>query len=73
MQTIKDLRQARGWTQLELAYKLGITPLTVSKWERGVSEPRVTQLRNMAELFEVQMDEIDLITREEEHPSKIAA
>lgn len=73
MQTIKDLRLVRGWTQLELAYKLGVTPLTVSKWERGVSEPRVTQLRNLAELFEVPMDEIDLVARDEEDLSKIAA
>jgi transcriptional regulator with XRE-family HTH domain len=73
MRTIKELRLAQGWTQLELAYKAGITPLTVSKWERGVSQPRVTQLRKLAELFHVSSDDIALVTRNEVVEGKAAA
>jgi transcriptional regulator with XRE-family HTH domain len=73
VKTIKELRLERGWTQLDLAYRAGITPLTVSKWERGVSEPRVTQLRKLAELFEVSMDNIDLVEREEDLMGKAVA
>lgn len=36
---IKTLRQARGWTQLALAEKLGVEQSTVSRWERGQARP----------------------------------
>ena len=59
MRTIRDLRQDRGWTQLELANALGVTPVTVFNWERGHHEPKATQLRARAGAFGVSMDEID--------------
>ncbi len=65
MKTIKDLRDERGWTQLELANQLGVTPSTIYNWERGRFEPRVSQLRELARLFGVKMDDIDLATPDE--------
>lgn len=59
VKTIKELREAAGWTQLELAVKIGVTPTTISAWERGMYEPRASQLRALAEAFGVRMDEID--------------
>ncbi len=67
--TIRDLREASGWSQFELAVKVGVTPGAVGKWERGVSEPKVTQLRRLAEEFGVLMDQIDLV----ETAGKLAA
>jgi transcriptional regulator with XRE-family HTH domain len=67
--TIRDLREASGWSQFELAVKVGVTPGAVGKWERGVSEPKVTQLRRLAEEFGVLMDQIDLV----EPAGKLAA
>ena len=64
MKTIRELREARGWTQLQLAYKLGVTPATVSNWERGVFEPKAGQLRALARAFGVSMDEIDFVESE---------
>jgi transcriptional regulator with XRE-family HTH domain len=58
MRTIRELREARGWTQLELATRLGVTPSTVYNWERGRHEPRAGQLREMARLFGVGMDDV---------------
>jgi len=58
MRTIRELRQERGWTQLELANHLGVTPATVFNWERGRHEPKASQLRAMARLFGVSMDVI---------------
>ncbi len=66
MKTIRELREERDWTQLDVAYKVGVTPATVSNWERGIYEPKVTQLRKLAQLFGVRMDEIALIGEEEE-------
>jgi putative transcriptional regulator len=58
MKTIKELRTERGWTQLELANHLGVTPSSVYNWERGKFEPRLSQVRALALLFEVPMEEI---------------
>ncbi len=64
MRTIRELREEQRWTQLELAYKLGVTPATVSNWERGVYEPKVSQLRAIARLFDVSMDDVALVEGE---------
>lgn len=36
---IASVRTKLGLTQLQLAQLLGVHPLTVSKWERGLLEP----------------------------------
>ncbi len=59
MRTIRELRESAGLTQLELANELGVTPSAVYSWERGRNEPRASQLRLMATLFRVSMDDID--------------
>jgi len=61
MKTIRELREDHGLTQLEVAYRLKVTPATVSNWERGIYEPKVAQLRALAHLFGVRMDDITLI------------
>jgi transcriptional regulator with XRE-family HTH domain len=60
-QTIRELRTQHQWTQVELANRLGVTPSTVYNWERGNWEPRASQLRQLATLFGVRMDEIKLL------------
>ena len=37
---IREWRDRMGWTQDQLAEALGVFPLTVSKWERGVQPPQ---------------------------------
>ncbi|MCC6629127.1 MAG: helix-turn-helix transcriptional regulator [Chloroflexi bacterium] len=61
MQTIAELRRERGWTQLELANKLGVTPVTVYNWERGKYEPGASMFRRIAQSFGVSMDDIALV------------
>jgi transcriptional regulator with XRE-family HTH domain len=63
MQSIRQLREERGWTQLELASRLGVTPITVYNWERRQHEPRGSQLRALARAFDVSMDDIDFETQ----------
>ena len=72
MKTIRELREGLGWTQLDVAYKLGVTPATVSNWERGIYEPKSSQLRAIARLFGVAMDDIAFI-EEAEASKKVAA
>lgn len=58
--TIRELRLAAFMTQADLAKKLGVRAETVSTWERGVVEPRLSHIRAMAEVFGVDPGEIDL-------------
>ena len=73
MKTIRELREERGWSQFELAVKAGVTPGTVGNWERGKSEPKISQVRVLAELFEVSMDVIEVADREGAAEGKQAA
>lgn len=50
---ISGLRKKRGWTQVLLADKLGITPQSISKWECGIGYPDVTLFPVIADLFGV--------------------
>ncbi len=53
---ISELRQSKGWTQIELAGRLNYTDKAISKWERAESVPDVTVLVQIADLFEVPLD-----------------
>jgi transcriptional regulator with XRE-family HTH domain len=59
MQTIRELREGRGLTQLQLGNMLGVTPVTVYNWERGQHMPTAPQLRALARVLGVSMDAID--------------
>lgn len=39
---IRTRRQVLGLLQREVAHRLGITPQTLSNWERGLTSPRTT-------------------------------
>ncbi len=60
MRTIRELRQERGWTQFELAIKIGVQPQAVYFWESGRRAPRVAQVRKLGQVFEISSDEIIL-------------
>ena len=53
---IKELRQARGWTQADLARRLGVTRNGVNSWEQGLSMPSPASLVDLARLFSVSTD-----------------
>lgn len=36
---VSEIRNKLGLSQVQLAQLLGVHPLTISKWERGVSDP----------------------------------
>ncbi|MEA2531366.1 MAG: hypothetical protein QOG89_3010 [Thermomicrobiales bacterium] len=61
MKTIRVLRQERGWTQFEVALKVGVQPQAVYLWESGRRTPQVPQMRKLGELFGICSDEIDLV------------
>lgn len=55
-ENIKKYRILKNFTQEDLAEHLGITPQSVSKWERGESYPDITLLPALANIFETSID-----------------
>ncbi len=47
------LRKKNGMTQENLAFKLGISRQSVSKWENGETEPELSKLKEIANIFSV--------------------
>lgn len=50
---IRELRQSKGMTQLELAEKIGVSDRAVSKWECGKGLPDISMITAIAEGFGV--------------------
>ena len=55
-ENIRSFRKGMGFTQEQLAERLGITLAAVSKWERGTSEPDLAYIMDLAEIFHVSVD-----------------
>ncbi len=52
---IKELRQSKGWNQMEMAVKLGITPAHISLWETGQTMPDSRYLDILCKEFGVEL------------------
>ncbi len=55
---IKELREKKGMTQLELASALNLSDRTISKWETGRGYPDITFLERIASLFSLSVSEL---------------
>lgn len=55
---INDHRKIRNMTQEELAEKLNVSPQAVSKWENDLSIPDLPTLVELADLFQISLDEL---------------
>ena len=54
---LKKLRKQRKLTQHDIAEALHISQTSVSKYERGESEPDIEMLIKMSDFFDVTVDE----------------
>jgi len=52
---IKQVREERGLTQADLAAKVGVHPMYVSRIERGVQVPSLPLLEKLAKALKVEM------------------
>jgi transcriptional regulator with XRE-family HTH domain len=52
------LRKERGFSQEELAAKIGVSRQAVSKWERAEASPDTDNLILLARLYQVSLDEL---------------
>lgn len=55
---IKVLRSKMGWSQSQLADKLGVSKQSVSNWETNLKTPRMGALQKMSDLFGVSIGRI---------------
>ena len=55
-QRICEMRMASGWSQVELAKKLGVAKQTVSNWENENIQPSIEMLVRISKLFRVSTD-----------------
>lgn len=55
---IRALRMANGWSQVELAKKLGVTKQSVSNWENDNIQPSIEMLVKIADVFNVSTDNL---------------
>lgn len=55
---IIKLRKGKGWTQRQLAERLGVSPQAVSKWECGETVPDIEILEKISTIFCVTIDSI---------------
>ncbi|MEG0366635.1 MAG: helix-turn-helix transcriptional regulator [Coprobacillus sp.] len=53
-----QLRKQKGYSQEDLAYQLGVSRQSVSKWESGVSVPELDRLVEIADFYDVSLDEL---------------
>ncbi|AIO19323.1 HTH-type transcriptional regulator ImmR [Candidatus Izimaplasma bacterium HR1] len=53
-----NLRKQHGYTQSDLAEKLGVSFQAVSKWERGENLPDAFTLVELADIYSITVDEI---------------
>jgi DNA-binding XRE family transcriptional regulator len=65
MNTIRALRQARGWTQFALALRIGVQPQAVYLWELGDRLPNVIPMRKLGVVFGLCSDDIVLVSPDE--------
>ncbi len=57
-ENIKRYRKSMNLTQEQLAESLGVTIGAVSKWENGGNVPDITTLMELANLYNISMDEL---------------
>jgi transcriptional regulator with XRE-family HTH domain len=55
---IRQHRLARGWTQTDLAKRLGIAQNAISQLEKGNHNPRADTLARLARAFEITLDDL---------------
>lgn len=57
-ENLQHLRKEAGLSQEEVAGRLFVSRQSVSKWENGQAEPGVENLKTLAQLYGVTVDEL---------------
>lgn len=55
---LKEEREKRGWSQVDLAEKIHVSRQSVSKWETGKNHPSIEMIIDLSDLLEITIDEL---------------
>lgn len=55
---IRTHREAKGWSQSDLASKIGRLQSQISEWENGVNEPQLSTLIAIASALKVDVGQL---------------
>lgn len=58
MQTLREIRIAKGMTQEQLAQALGVTQGAIAQWENGQAHPAYNKLAKLTAVLGVSADEL---------------
>ncbi len=58
LKTVRELREARQWKQIDLAFRTGTTVNTIARIEGGNQEPHVRLAQEIARALGVATDDI---------------
>lgn len=53
---LKELREEKNMSELQLAKVLGVSSTTINRWERGLRVPNLDSLVLLARFFDVSID-----------------
>jgi transcriptional regulator with XRE-family HTH domain len=62
---IRSIREAKGLTQEQAAEKLNMSPSAYGEIERGESDPKLSKLRKIADIFEIELSELIRLTEKD--------
>jgi len=66
---LKEARELRGWSQKYVAEQIGVDPIYISRWERGVVQPSSFYRPKLCELFDKNAEELGFLMTKESNNS----
>lgn len=57
-ENLKNIRKEKGLSQKQVAIRLGVVESCYANWEQGRTEPSISMLRKLCEIFIVTIDEL---------------
>lgn len=67
---IRKLREQKGYSQEEMAYKLGITQSSYARFESGNKKIDFALLEKIASLFETDISELTSVNKNNKYPQE---
>ncbi|MBO0480174.1 helix-turn-helix transcriptional regulator [Vagococcus fluvialis] len=55
---LSQYREAKGYSQIDIADRLSVTQQSISSWEIGRTVPKPYQMKQLSEILEVSIDEL---------------
>lgn len=68
---IMNLRKKAGWSQEDLAEKVGVSRQSISKWESGQSIPDINRIIELSKIFDVSTDYLLKDSMEEQQANPV--